>query len=109
MKKTAQVLVFFLLFPIISLAGDYYVNITNRTGYTIEYMYVSPGKAKSWQEDVLGDYDVLSDGGTVKVTLKGYSSPIFDIRLVDDEGDTYTFFDFDVEEYDLVVTPDDLD
>ncbi len=99
----------FFLFTGVSLAADYFVNITNNTGYTIEYMYVSPSKAKSWQEDVLGDYHVLADGETLKVTLTGYSSPVFDIRLVDDEGDTYTFYDVDVEQFDLIVDEDSID
>ena len=37
-----------------AVAADYYVDITNRTGYTIMYMYVSPAKSDSWEEDVLG-------------------------------------------------------
>jgi len=91
-----------------ALARDYYVDITNQTGYTIMYMYVSPGNAKSWEEDVLGR-DVLANGGAQRVTLSGYHSPIFDVRLVDEDGDTYTFWNVDVSSYDIVVTLDDLD
>ena len=89
-------------------AADYYVDITNRTGYTIMYMYVSPAKSKSWEEDVLGD-DVLPDGDTRRVNLTGYKSPIFDIRLVDSDGDSYTYWNVDVSERDIVVTLGDLD
>ena len=89
-------------------AADYYVDITNRTGYTIMYMYVSPAKSKSWEEDVLGD-DVLPNDDTRRVTLTGYKSPIFDIRLVDTDGDSYTFWNVDVSEQDIVVRLDDLD
>ncbi|PKL95611.1 MAG: hypothetical protein CVV18_04840 [Gammaproteobacteria bacterium HGW-Gammaproteobacteria-8] len=89
-------------------ARDYYVDITNQTGFTIFYLHVSPGTAKSWEEDVLGN-DVIIDGGTMRVTLSGYKSPIFDIRLVDEDGDTYTFWNVDVSQQDLVVTLDDLD
>jgi len=91
-----------------ALAADYYVDITNRTGYTIMYMYVSPAKSDSWEEDVLGD-DVLPDGETKRVTLTGFRSPVFDIRLVDSDGDKYTFWAVDVAERDLVVTLGDLD
>ena len=91
-----------------ALAADYYVDITNRTGYTIMYVYVSPAKSDSWEEDVLGK-EVLSDGQTRRVTLTGFRSPIFDIRLVDSDGDKYTFWNVDVSERDLVVTLDDLD
>jgi hypothetical protein len=91
-----------------AVAADYYVEITNRTGYTIMYMYVSPAKSDSWEEDVLGD-DVLPDGDTRRVNLKGYRNSIFDIRLVDEDGDKYTFWNVDVSERDITVTLDDLD
>ncbi len=90
------------------MAADYYVDITNRTGYTIYYMYVSQGDSKSWEEDVLGS-DVLADGDTQRVTLTGYTSPYFDIRLVDEDDDSYTFWNVDVSTQDIVVTLDNLD
>ena len=87
---------------------NYYVDITSQTGYTIMYMYVSPGEARTWEEDVLG-HQVLRSGHTTRVTLRGYRSPIFDIRLVDEDGDTYTFWNVDVSRHDLVVTLANLD
>ena len=91
-----------------AVAADYYVEVTNRTGYTIMYMYVSPAKSDSWEEDVLGE-DVLPNGTTQRVNLNGYKSPMFDIRLVDEDGDKYTFWNIDVSEEDITVTLDDLD
>ncbi len=87
---------------------NYYVDVTNRTGFTIMYIYVSPGNSRTWEEDVLG-LDVLLSGSTQRVNLYGYRSPIFDIRLVDEDGDTYTFWNVDVSRQDLVVTLADLD
>ncbi|WP_386079545.1 hypothetical protein ACFIOZ_15770 [Vreelandella sp. F11] len=92
----------------LALAADYYVDITNRTGYTIYYMYVSPGNSKSWEEDVLGDA-VLMNGDTQRVTLTGYTNPYFDIRLVDEDEDSYTFWNVDVSTQDIIVTLDHLD
>src|SRR5690554_1080141 len=97
-----------MLFASTALAADYYVDITNRTGYTIMYMYVSPTTSKVWEEDVLGS-DVLRNGATNRVNLRGYDSPIFDIRLKDEDGDTYTFWKVDVSRRDITVTLDDLD
>lgn len=97
-----------LLFAASTLAADYYVDITNKTGYIITYMYISPGKSKSWEEDVLGK-DILRNGATQRVNLNGYSSSIFDIRLEDQDGDSYTFWNVDVAAQDLVVTLDDID
>lgn len=92
----------------IAVAADYYVDITNETGYTIMYMYVSPAKSDSWEEDVLGE-DVLPSGRTQRVNLTGYKSPMFDIRLVDEDGDKYTFWNIDVSQRDITVTLGDLD
>nr|WP_298250305.1 hypothetical protein [uncultured Halomonas sp.] len=102
------VFLFLILFAATAQARDYYVDVTNDTGYTIYYLYVSPGKSTSWEEDVLGD-EVMLDGVTHRVTLTGYKSPVFDIKLVDSDGDSYTFWDVDVSRRDLVVTLDDLD
>ena len=92
----------------VALAQEYYVDITNRTGFTIFYMYVSPAAVDSWEEDVLGR-EVLSDGETRRVTLRGYKSPIFDIRLVDIDGDSYTFWKVDVSKQDVTVRLSDID
>lgn len=92
----------------VAKAADYYVDITNNTGYTIMYMYVSPASSTTWEEDVLGD-GVLPNGETRRVNLTGYKSPMFDIQLVDSDGDKYTFWDVDVSTRDLVVTLADLD
>lgn len=98
----------FVLLSVAANAQEYYVDVTNRTGFTIVYMQVSPGSSKSWEEDVLG-LDVLLDGDTQRVNLYGYRSPVFDILLTDEDGDTYTFWNVDVSRQDLVVTLDDLD
>ncbi|MEY4640495.1 MAG: hypothetical protein RLZZ227_489 [Pseudomonadota bacterium] len=96
------------LMPMSASAADYYVDVTNNTGYTIFYLYVSPDKSDSWEEDVLGE-NVLSNGETRRINLTGYKSPIFDIRLVDEDDDNYTFWDVDVSKTDITVTLDDLD
>lgn len=106
--KTWLVALVALCVSSMALANDYYVDITNNTGYTIVYMHVSPGNSKSWEEDVLGN-DVLMDGDTQRVTLTGYNSPYFDVRLIDEDEDSYTFWNVDVSTQDLVVTLDNLD
>ena len=104
-------LAFLVIFALLSFgaqADDYYVEITNKTGYTIQYVYVSPDKSSEWEEDVLGS-EVLMDGKTKRVNLKGYKSPVFDIKLVDEDGDTYTYWDIDVSKEDITATLTDLD
>src|SRR5690554_4883838 len=97
-----------MLFASTALAADYYVDITNRIGYTIMYMYVSLAKSKSWEEDVLGN-DVMRNGTTQRFNLRGYSGHIFDLQLKDEDGDTYPFWKVDVSRQDITVTLDDLD
>ena len=92
-----------------AVAADYGFDITNETGYTITYLYVSPETSDYWEEDVLGEDGVLRPGKTQHVSLSGYKSPIFDIRLVDEDGERYTFWKVDVSKQDLTVTRDDLD
>ncbi len=87
---------------------DYFVDITNKTGFTIFFAYVSPADAKDWEEDVLGN-EVLLNGDTKRVNLYNYFSPVFDIRLVDEDGDTYTFWNVDVSLRDVIVTLADMD
>lgn len=106
--KYWAVLIMCMLFAASVQAREYYVDITNNTGYTIMYMYVSPDKSTSWEDDVLGD-EVMANGTTKRVTLRNYKSPIFDIKLVDSDGDSYTFWDVDVSRRDITVTLDDLD
>ena len=53
--------------------------------------------------------DVLMNGDTQRVTLTGYRSPYFDIRLVDEDDDSYTFWNIDVSRQDIVVTLEHLD
>nr|WP_290979482.1 hypothetical protein [Halomonas sp.] len=52
---------------------------------------------------------MLEYGETQRVTLTGYTSPYFDIRLVDQDNDSYTFWTIDVSAQDIVVTLDHLD
>jgi hypothetical protein len=106
-KNLALIFLVFLL-PIGAHAADYHVDITNETGFTIYYIYVSPDSSGSWEEDVLGS-EVLMDGTTKRINLKGYKSPIFDIRLVDEDGDSYTYWDVDVSRRDITATLADID
>jgi hypothetical protein len=111
MIKALRHLAIFLLFmssSTVALAQEYYVDITNRTGFTIFYMYVSPARSDSWEEDVLGK-EVLTTGNSRRVWLRGYDSPIFDIRLVDSDGDSYTFWKVDVSKQDITVQLSDID
>ncbi len=108
MKKATLMLVALFLFTTGLFAFDGYVDITNQTGYTIYYVYVSNENDDYWGDDMLGD-DYLYDGDTKRVYLSGHQSPVFDIMVEDEEGDTYSFYSVDVEQTDVVVSLANLD
>jgi hypothetical protein len=98
-----------ILFAIsVQAQNNYQVDITNNTGYVIHYINVSPASSGNWEADVLGD-QVLLNGDTFRLNLNGYSSPIFDIRLIDEDGDSYTFPGVDVTSQFVNATLADMD
>ena len=92
-----------------AVSDDYGFNITNDTDHTITAMYVSPAASEYWEENLFENGGALRPGKTKRVRLSGYENPIFDVRLVDEEDDRYTFWKVDVSAQDIVVTPDDMD
>ena len=74
-----------------TLAARSSITITNNTGYTVYYAYVSPSDNDNWGRDVLGT-DILANGSSVTVQLPYPLSEInrYDIKLIDLDGDSYT-------------------
>lgn len=89
-----------------SFAG--YIDVTNDTGYTIYYLYVSHEDSDGWGEDVLGT-EVLSSGDSFWVNLNDYPSSIFNVRAQDEDGDTYTVYSIDAATQDLTLTLANMD
>lgn len=114
MKSNVAKFRFFLILmmgAVLSACGpdDYYLDITNATGSTIFLVYVSADQSDSWGEERLGPGSVLKNGGTFRVPLHGYSSSIFDVKLVDEDGGSYTYWKVDVKSRDIVATLADRD
>ena len=67
------------------------VNIVNNTGYTIFYLFISPSESDYWGEDVLAADEVILDGETFiyQLTAPLNRVSVYDIRLIDEEGDDY--------------------
>ena len=67
------------------------VRIVNNTGYDVFYVYISPEENEFWGDDFLGEDDVLENGQTVTFRLSQplTRTKVYDIRLVDEEGDSY--------------------
>lgn len=76
--------------------GTTWVTVSNQTGYSIYYLYVSPGDADGWGVDILKD-DTLPTGEEVKVILPT-GAGAFDFRARDEDDDEYTRFDVEMTE-----------
>ncbi|GHV72948.1 hypothetical protein AGMMS49940_02500 [Spirochaetia bacterium] len=66
------------------------VNIVNKTGKIVYYVYVSPSTSDNWGTDKMGEA-VLPIGQSVAVALPPLNMvDQYDIGLVDEDGDSYT-------------------
>jgi hypothetical protein len=66
--------------------------ITNRTGYLIDQIYLSPSGDSSWESDLLGEY-VLPDAELQTITLyREHPGETWDLKVVfdDDEEDVWS-------------------
>ena len=66
--------------------------VTNRTGYTGYYLYISPVSSDRWGSDFLGE-KVLPTGQAINIKrsdLLSSSNNTYDIRIVDSDNDSYT-------------------
>ena len=67
MRYAAAVLALMICWAGIALAqGRQDFTLVNRTGYTIDEVYVAPSKSDDWQNDVLGQ-DTLDNGQRVRI------------------------------------------
>jgi hypothetical protein len=71
----------------IALAGKQDFTLINKTGFTIDQVYVDLSTEDSWGEDVL-DQDQLPSGEEQEITFTGYDDTdcMFDVLLVDTKG-----------------------
>ncbi len=87
--------------------GSAWVSITNDLdGWNIFWVYIDPVN-EPWGEDLLGS-DILYDNDQLIVWL---DPGIYDIKVEDEDGDTYTLWEVEVDEtgFDWYVTLDDMD
>jgi len=85
------------------------VTITNDLEvWDIHYVYISPADSDEWGDDLLGENEILENGQKL-TTEVGVST--YNIRIVDEDQDTYTRDDVEITEagYSWDVTLDDVD
>ncbi len=60
--------------------------LVNKTGYTLDSVFVTPARSNNWGDDIMGR-DVVADGDEVLITFhpsEGHS--IYDLLVVYDDG-----------------------
>ncbi len=67
------------------------VTVVNQSGYIFNELYVSPIAENAWGADHLGSTNILKNNGSYEITLEKYSFDNFDIKVLDEDGDTYVF------------------
>ena len=81
----------------VALAQNADFALTNKTGYPIRELYVSPSKARTWGGDILGKH-VIDNGDTWNITFpRNASACMQDIKIVfDDDSSEVVWEDFDL-------------
>ena len=75
----------------------------NKTGYTIEQVYVSPTTTDDWEEDILGS-DVLNNGQRVEIDFeRSEKSCVWDLKVVYDDGEEAEWDGFNLCEVSIVA------
>jgi len=106
-KRIILVAALFLTVAITAMAAGPIIRVINATGYDMYHLQISPASSRLWEEDVLGR-DILFDGEYVDIILP--KSGRWDVRLIDEDGDTYTLYNLRIyEDIDLTVGIDALD
>lgn len=95
----------FALFSTGLFAQTFDFTLVNKTGFDIEEVYVSPADDEEWGDDVLG-VDILENGKKVEVEFDGVYEAVllafgvdkYDLKVIDEDGDEYEYYDLKLEE-----------
>jgi len=68
------------------------VEVTNNTGYEIEYLFISPEDTDAWGADLLDEETTLSDGDSHSVVIPvGKDKVKYYVMAADENNDEYQF------------------
>ena len=71
-------------------------DLVNKTGYTIDKVFVSPSNSDDWEDDVLGR-DVLDDGEKVHIAFhRATKACKWDLKVIYSDGDKAEWDEFDL-------------
>lgn len=105
MKKAFAVLALLLVASAGLFAQVFDFTVVNKTGFIIDEVYVSPSDDDEWGDDVLG-VDRLADGQSFEIqfdavyeaVLLAFGVDKYDLKVVDEDGDEYEYYDLKLEE-----------
>lgn len=92
MKLPFALLVTFAAALVSLQASELDFTLVNKTGHSIDALYLSASADKDWNENLLPNGTTLADGA--KAAVKFAAKPAdaaWDIRAVDDDGAVFTF------------------
>lgn len=75
-------------------AGKQDFTLVNQTGTSIEELYISPTQSDDWKENIL--QNVLEDGESIDITFTGRDEKYWDIMVIDEDGNQYTWEKFNL-------------
>lgn len=77
-------------------SGDQDFTLINKTGLSVDELYLSPSNDNEWGEDVLG-VDVLEDGQKVSISFSHKESEcMWDMKIVDEDEDDIIWEDINL-------------
>ena len=82
--------------PPLSAQSKLDFTLVNKTGLSIDYVYVSPTNDDEWGEDVMGR-DVLEHGESVDIVFsRSEKSCMWDLKIKDEDGDEVSWSNLDL-------------
>ena len=83
--------------------SDQDFTLVNKTGVIIDKLFISPGDADDWEEDILGQ-DTLADGSTLDIKFKrNEKAPKWDLKVEDSKGNSIEWHDLKLTEISKVT------
>ena len=67
------------------------ITFSNGSNYIFNEIYISPTAANDWGSELLGSTSVLKSNGSIDVEIPAYDFDNYDIRIIDEDRDEYSF------------------
>lgn len=78
--------------------------LVNQTGVDIAQVFVSASDVDNWEEDLLGEDEILADGGKLNIHFTpDAEAELWDIRVVDPEGTAIDWKELDLTAISKVI------